>query len=66
MTNISKLPEFDRDERQAALENLKRALPMIMEFAKLDAQIRKAKFDAFLSAGFSEAQALELTKGSLM
>lgn len=47
----------------AALEILKRDLALVMEYHKLDAKIRRAKFQALVDEGFDKDQALELCKG---
>lgn len=51
-----------KDEMAAAIEMLKRQLPLILEHTRLIAEIRKASYDAHLAQGFTEPQALELCK----
>ena len=54
-------PEIKRAE---ALKELRAALPQMMETASLIAQYRRTQFQAYVKAGFTEAQAIELCKGS--
>jgi len=54
---------FDKpDEMKAAVEQLKRSLPMMVEHARIVAQMRWASFQAHLDQGFTPEQALELCK----
>lgn len=50
------------DKQRAQLEELKRNLPVLMEFFEVDAQVKRAKYLALIGKGFNEAQALELCK----
>lgn len=61
--NVIDLPETEKNTNTAALEALKRNLPVILEYAALQAQIKRTNYLAFLKEGFTEAQALELVKG---
>lgn len=45
-----------------ALEELRENLPLFIELMEIQGKMAKAKFDAFVSAGFTPQQALELTK----
>lgn len=45
---------------KAAIENLRRILPEMLEHAALLAKIRRASYLALVQEGFTEAQALEL------
>lgn len=50
------------DKQRAALEELKRSIPMHIEFLGIHAQFIRAKYVALVAQGFTEAQALELSK----
>lgn len=50
------------DKQRAALEELKRNLPIHIEFLAIQAQTIRAKYQALVAQGFTEAQALELCK----
>lgn len=50
------------DKQRASLEELKRNLPTHIEFLAIHAQMIRAKYQALLAQGFTEAQALELCK----
>lgn len=45
-----------------SLQRLKMEMEMVYEAAAIAAQIRKAKFDALVNVGFTEAQAMEIVK----
>lgn len=62
MSTIRPLPNLEVDEMIASLEKMKRLLPHIVEYNKIDAKIRRAKFLALLEEGFEPQQALELCK----
>lgn len=57
---IVPLPE--RNQMKAAVDQLARTMPEMLEHVKLMAQIRRASFVAHVEAGFTEAQALELCR----
>lgn len=59
--NIIGLPE-SKDDAKAAIDQLKRNLPAILENAKIVAEIKRANYLAYIEQGFSEHQALELIK----
>lgn len=50
------------DKQRAALEELKRSLPVHIEILAISAQMIRAKYQALVAQGFTEAQALELCK----
>lgn len=56
----------DKNEMRAALEQMKRSLPIYREHAVTLAKIRKASFDAHIAEGFTPAQALELCKSMML
>ena len=47
---------------QASLDEMRRNLPIMMEYQALLAEMRKASFDAHVDHGFTPEQALELCK----
>lgn len=59
---IEKLPDIERDEMQAGIEHLKRMLPQVNEHTVLIAKVKRAAYLAFVAEGFTESEALELTK----
>lgn len=65
MATVSAIPDVEKDELRASMEKLKRMLPVMAEYALIDAQIRRAKYEACLEAGFNERQALEIAKAAL-
>lgn len=62
MTNITKIPNVERDANLAALEAAERQWPAIVETLRLAARVQRVRYDAFLAEGFTEAQAIELCK----
>lgn len=50
------------DKQRAALEELKRNLTIHIEFLAIHAEMVRAKYQALVAQGFTEAQALELCK----
>lgn len=53
-------------EALAQIEIMKLNLPAQIELAKLNAQIARAKFEAYTSVGFTAEQAILLIKGTLL
>ena len=63
MTNITKIngggvPDKVRDE----LRYLQANMQVVLEYQAIVAQITRAKYDAFITQGFTQEQALELCK----
>lgn len=58
---LVQLPEKP-SEFAIAAEKLKRELNMMIEASSNIARIKKAQYDAFLDAGFTPQQAMELIK----
>lgn len=54
------------DEVQVAIESMKRALPVYLELASINARIRSAHYKAYLAEGFSEEQALILCQSTTL
>jgi hypothetical protein len=62
MSNITPIPKQDASELRKAIEAMKRAMPEQLELALVLARMDHAKFEAYQTAGFTAAQALELLK----
>ena len=48
--------------QQAIIQNVLNDMPQIIESAKLTAKIMRINYDAYVDAGFSKSEALELCK----
>ena len=60
MGKLTILNTDDKNEMRAAIEELKRTLPDMIEHTKIVAKIRKANYDAHIEEGFTPEQALTL------
>ena len=47
---------------QAALDNIKKEIPRMIELARLNAQVKRAQYLSFIDAGFDKKESLELCK----
>lgn len=61
MSNVKGLPPA-QDAMLGALEAMRRQLPQFIEHAVLMAKVKRAAYLAYVDAGFTAEQALELTK----
>lgn len=57
--------EQQPDKLAAAIEQLRRGVPNMIEHAALVAKIKRAYYDNLISEGFTNEQALELCKHSM-
>lgn len=55
------LPEVN-DEMRAALEKMRRDMPILVEYMQIIAEMKMAKYKALVAQGFTSDQALELCK----
>lgn len=62
MSNITPIPKQDASDLRKVIEGLKRAMPEQVELATLLAKIEFAKYEAYIAAGFSKDQAIDLLK----
>lgn len=60
--NIRALPPIEADKLRAAVEQIKRNMDTTVEWYGLQAQLIKAKYDAYISVGFSPSEALFLVR----
>lgn len=60
---VPRIPPADAMQTaRFALEELRENMPLFIDLMEIQGKMAKAKFDAFVSAGFTPEQALELTK----
>lgn len=61
--NVKPFPsKLNPVEVKQSLQDLKTNLEALIEFLGIQARMTRAKYDALLAEGFSEEQALELSK----
>lgn len=53
------------NELKEAVRTMRDAMPDYIEYLKIDAQMRREKFNALIAQGFTVDQAIELCKGPL-
>ncbi|WP_445677712.1 hypothetical protein [Pseudomonas putida] len=59
------LPNIEKNAMRAHVDLLRRNMPEQIEAMQLMAKIRRAQYLALVAEGFTEAQAIEICKGSL-
>lgn len=64
MENVTEI-KFKVDEFRVEIGNLRRNMRNHIEMIKLLAKLRKEKYDAHISEGFTEEEALEICKGDV-
>lgn len=64
MADITPLPQIEADKLRAAVEAMRRTLPLMIEYEKLNAQVRRARYLALVAEGFTPEEALEIVKCS--
>lgn len=64
MATAVQMPE--RNELRGAIEMMRRNMPELIEYARLQAEIRKSYYDSLLEAGFTAEQAVELCKAPIL
>jgi hypothetical protein len=60
--NITEIPNIERNNSVAQLEQFKRNLPALLELAEYIAKVRYANYTQLIKAGFTPEQALVLCK----
>ena len=60
--SITSLPNVELDKLRAQVEQLKRQLPVLMEYHQLSAKLCRTRYDALVAEGFNPQQALELCR----
>lgn len=62
MTDISQVPNVERDNLIAAISNMSRNMPHMIEYERIQAKLKRERYLALIENGFNEIQALELCK----
>jgi len=65
MEKVEDIKNRRNKDKIAALKEIKEDVEFLIEYQLIDARIRWRKYQALLKEGFTEYQALELTKGNL-
>lgn len=60
---IVEMPNIERENLIAKIEEMKRILPHVLEFSKLNAQIKWSQYNSYIAQGFTKCQALYLISG---
>ncbi|POF95113.1 hypothetical protein BGP83_11105 [Pseudomonas putida] len=58
------MPNIEKNAMRAHVDLLRRNMPEQIEAMQLMAKIRRAQYLALVAEGFTEAQAIEICKGS--
>lgn len=57
--NLHSIPS-KHDELRAVVDSMRRNLPIFIETASINAQVRRAHYDAYVKQGFTKEEALVL------
>lgn len=60
--SVSEVPNVERDKLLASIEQMKRTMPLMLEYATLNAELKRHQFLEYVRVGFTEQQALELCR----
>lgn len=61
---ISLLGDAQKDPLAELVRNLRRNVPLFIEYTQLTAEVRRAKYTSLIAAGFTKEEALEMCKAS--
>lgn len=59
---VSLLSDFQKDDKAAALDDLRRSMPQMIEFQRAMAKLQREAYLAYVKEGFTPKQAIELVK----
>lgn len=65
-SKVTEVKPVEKDKLRAVMEQIKREMPVYMEYMLLVAQVRRASYDALIGEKFTADQALELCKKVLL
>ncbi len=59
---VSLLADFKKDDKAAALEEMRRSMPAMLEYQRAMAKLQREAYVAYIKEGFTAKQAIELCK----
>ena len=62
MSDITQVPNIERDNLIAAISQMTRNMPQMIEYERLQAKLKRERYLALIENGFDQNQALELCK----